>query len=193
MKRYIEYEKKRYHSLTLRIQPSTSFQYVLARMNEIQFIGCELPSEHIIYSVLELLNNSLRAHRDKEVPEPILLQFRACSQGFEIFIRDRGGGFDVHSLPYNLHSDIEEIDIHDKSFEKYRQRHNYQKFGLGLYLARRTFPYFSLNFFDSGEKEVDWGEGSVAGTQIRLRTTTAELTFSELSETEVLYEKQENI
>ncbi len=193
MKRYIEYEKKRYHSLTLRVQPGTPFQYVLARMNEIEFIGCTLPSEHIIYSVLELLNNSLRAHRDKNIREPILLQFRACSQGFEIFIQDWGGGFDIHSLPYDLHSDLEQIDIHDKSFEKYRQRHNYQKFGLGLYLARRTFPSFSLIFFDSGENEVNWGEGTVEGTRIRLRTTTAEFTFSDLSDTEVLYAKQEII
>lgn len=193
MKRYIEYEKKKYHSLILHIQPSTPFQYVLARMNEIEFVGCELPSEHIIYSVLELLNNSLRAHRDKDILEPIVLQFKACTQGFEIFIQDLGGGFDIHSLPYDIHADLEEIDIHDKSFEKYRQRHNYQKFGLGLYLARRTFPYFSLNFFDPGENEVNWGEGNVAGTRIRLRTTTAELAFSELPETEVLYEKQENL
>ena len=120
-KRYIEFEKKKCQSLTLRISPQTSFQYILARINKINFVGSNHPSEHIIYSILELLNNSLRAHRDRKVEKPILLEINTCSSGFEIQIQDWGGGFDIRSLPYSMNSDPDEIDIHDTEFEKYRQ------------------------------------------------------------------------
>ena len=192
-KRYIEFEKRKCQNLTLRVSPQTSFQYILARMNEIKFVGCDRSTEHIVYSILELLNNSLRAHRNKNVKKPILLEFKTCSAGFEVLIQDWGGGFDVRSLPYNLNSDPDEINIHDAEFEKYRQINNYKKFGLGLYLARKTFPYFDLNFFDAEQNETQWTDGGVVGTRIRLRTSAAEPKYMDFSETEVLYEKQENI
>jgi len=192
-KRYIEFENKKYQSLTLRISPQTSFQCILARINKIKFVGSDHPSEHIIYSILELLNNSLRAHRDRRVEKPILLEINTCPNGFEIQIQDWGSGFDIRSLPYSLNSDPDEIDIHDTKFEKYRQIHNYQRFGLGLYLARKTFPYFELNFFDMDQNETQWTDGGVAGTRIRLRTSAAESKYADFSTTEVLYEKQENI
>jgi len=162
-------------------------------MNEIDFIGSDISSEHIIYAVLELLNNSLRAHKDKQIEEPILLKFRVCPTGFEICIQDWGGGFDISGLPYDLYSDPAEIDIHSNSFESYRINNNYQRFGLGLYLAKKTFPYFTLNFFDTQKQEIQWSPDTAAGTQIRLRTFIGDFTYMDPSETEGIYEKQENI
>jgi len=193
MKRYIEFKKKKYKKLELKIYPTISFQFVLSKMDLINFIGSGIPSEHIVYAVLELLNNSLRAHRKKHIKKPISLEFTTLSEGFEIVIRDWGGGFDLHSLPYNLDAEIDEINIHDEKFEQYRQENNYKKFGLGLYLARKTFPVFELSFFDRNRGRAAWSPGNTAGTEIRLRTSPSEDVYQIQADPEVLYEKQENI
>ena len=75
MARYIQYEKKRYKKLSFRIFPSTDFQQILSKLNNVSFSHSSLTPEQIIYAVLELINNSLRAHREKEHDLPIYLRF----------------------------------------------------------------------------------------------------------------------
>jgi len=173
MKRYVAFEKKRCNNLVLKISPHTPFQDILARMEKIEFVGCSISSEHIIYSILELVNNSLRAQRSRKVEDPILLKIMTDSRGFEIELKDWGGGFDINSLPYSLDGDISEVNIHSEDFENYRQVHNYRRFGLGLYLARKTFHDFAIHFFDSEGNESEWVKGQSAGTRIKLRALDA--------------------
>jgi anti-sigma regulatory factor (Ser/Thr protein kinase) len=169
MKRYLICGKKRCTKLILKISPQTPFQDTLARIEKVEFVGSPIPSEHIIYSILELINNSLRAHRNRKEDRPILLKLKTEKRGFEIDLKDWGGGFDVKTLPYSLNEEISKVDIHSEEFETYRQGHNYQRFGLGLYLARKTFDDFSLRFFDAEGKESDWIKGKTVGTRITLR------------------------
>ena len=179
MKKYVAFEKKRCTNLVLKISPHTSFQDILSRMEKIEFVGCSISSEHIIYSVLELVNNSLRAQRSRKVDDPILLNITAESHGFEIELKDWGGGFDVNSLPYSLEGDIGEVNIHSEDFENYRQFHNYRRFGLGLYLARKTFHDFAIHFFDSEGNDTEWVKGNSVGTRIKLRALNARDSISD--------------
>lgn len=169
--RYIEYRNTKCKKLVFRISPQTPFQQILAKLNAIEFVGCSIASEHITYSVLELLNNSLRAQREKKKLEPILLKFEELQNGFNIYLRDWGGGFDINTLPYDINTRIEEINIHNEDFEQYRQTHDYLRFGLGLYLARKTFPYFSISFINTFEESVEWNPEKTAGTVIELHTS----------------------
>jgi len=50
-----------------------------------------------------------------------------------------------------------------------------------------------LNFFDTQKQEIQWSPDTAAGTQIRLRTFIGDFTYMDPSETEGIYEKQENI
>lgn len=170
MDKYIEYGTTKCKKLVFRISPETPFQEILAKLNRVKFIGSSISTEHITYSVLELLNNSLRAQREKNTNDPILLRFQERKEGFHIYIRDWGGGFDISELPYDIHTKVEEIDIHNEDFERYRQEHEYMRFGLGLYLARKTFPFFSISFIDPHEKPIDWDPRITAGTIIELQT-----------------------
>lgn len=173
--KYIEYSDKKCRKLVFRISPNTPFQEILAKLSMIQFIGCPISTEHITYSVLELLNNSLRAQREQNNENPILLKFQKNRTGFNIYLRDWGGGFDISELPYDINSNIEEIDIHNQEFEQYRQSHEYMRFGLGLYLARKTFPVFSLFFIDHQENPTGWDPEITAGTVIELDTENSRL------------------
>jgi anti-sigma regulatory factor (Ser/Thr protein kinase) len=169
--RYIEYRNTKCKKLVFRISPQSPFQKILSKLSAVEFVGCSIASEHITYSVLELLNNSLRAQREKNRLEPIVLKFEELQNGFHIYLRDWGGGFDVNTLPYNINTRIEEIDIHNEEFEQYRQAHEYMRFGLGLYLARKTFPSFSISFINTYEEPVEWNPDLTAGTVIELHTS----------------------
>jgi anti-sigma regulatory factor (Ser/Thr protein kinase) len=172
MAKYIQYENRRYKKLTFRIFPSTDFQQILSKLNNVSFSHSTLTPEQIIYAVLELINNSLRAHREKAHDLPIYLRFAVDSDGYEVYLQDWGGGFDITRLPYDLYEDTGRINIHDENFEQYRLEHNHQRFGLGLYLAKKTFTHFNIYFIDEDGLETTWETGKSAGTVIHLRTIT---------------------
>ncbi len=177
MARYIEYGKKRCKRLVIRISPNSDFQDILSQLNSIRFADCRLTSEQIIYAILELLNNSLRAHRERSHDLPIYLHFSADGDFLEIYLQDWGGGFDTSRLPYKLYEEVEKIDIHDERFESYRNNYHNKRFGLGLYLAKKTFHEFSLHFIDEDGLETDWETGKSAGTVITLRSYARKLPY----------------
>lgn len=169
MSLYLEYKNRRSKKLVFRISPKMDFQKILAQLNELSIPDFGITSEQAIYAVLELLNNSLRAQRENGKEDPIYLRFSVDPEGFEVYLQDWGGGFDVSSLPYDLDKAPEEIDIHDEEFESYRRENGYLKFGLGLYLAKKTFPGFTLHFIDENGSVTSWKDGNSAGTVIQLR------------------------
>ncbi len=170
MCRYIEYDKKRYRKLTFHIAPSTDFQKILAQLNKLRFADCKITQEQLIYAVLELLNNSLRAHRERRQNLPIHLYFLSEKKGYEVYLQDWGGGFDPSRLPYDINEEADNIDIHDECFEAYRNKHEHTRFGMGLYLAKRTFNDFKLYFIDEDGMETSWEGETCAGTVVQLRT-----------------------
>lgn len=166
---YLEYKNKRSRKLVFRISPAMDFQKILTRLNDISIPNFGVTNEQAVYAVLELLNNSLRAQRENGKKDPIYLRFSVDSEGFEVYLQDWGGGFDVSGLPYDLDKNPEEINIHDEKFESYRQENGYLKFGLGLYLAKKTFHGFTLYFIDENGGVTRWENGDSVGTVIQLR------------------------
>ena len=126
--------------------------------------------DNIKYAVMELLNNSLRAHREKRVNKAIITTLNTFNSHLTINIKDYGGGFDPGKLPYDLEKDHREINPQSSCFIEYREKYNYMRFGMGLLLARRTFTCFDLSFFDNYGKQIKWESGEAAGTIIRLST-----------------------
>jgi anti-sigma regulatory factor (Ser/Thr protein kinase) len=126
--------------------------------------------ENVKFALLELISNSLRAHRERGVREPVHTVLRFEDGHLTVTIRDSGGGFDPSTLPYDLDGDVQAVDPNDASFQEYQKRNNFQRFGMGLLVARRVFPSFSLAFVDAEGRSVRWGEGAVSGTMIRMST-----------------------
>lgn len=190
---HIQYGKTFCRNLTITISPASPFARILATLNSVHYDGCRLTTEQINYAVLELLNNSLRAHRDRGVRDPIVLRFSMQPNGLSVYLRDRGGGFDTTQLPYWLHDDPTTIDVHNEAFEAYRRKHNYTRFGMGIYLAKKTFPFFSLTFVDGNGETTAWSNGDTDGTIIELSTTAANTSGGDKAATNPLASEEQNI
>ena len=85
-----------------------------------------------------------------------------------VAIRDFGGGFDPTRLPYDLDADPPTLDLHSPSFEEYQKQNGYKRFGMGIYVAKKTFDEFRLVFLDQQDRPAPWAPGQVAGTLITL-------------------------
>ena len=168
----IIYKNKSYKKLRINIKPTAEFNDILIVLNEVHFEGYEDFEEQIIFAILELLNNSMRAHREKSVDDNIRLSFRLMSPMLHIVVQDWGGGFDPSSLPYELKENAEKIDTNSEIFQRYREKYNYLRFGIGLYVVKKTFSSFNLYFVDKNNRKVSWESGNTAGTCIELTLGT---------------------
>ena len=175
MKRIV-YNRTSSSTVRINISPTVEFREILKVLNNIYLPDYDgIDHDNIKYAVMELLNNSLRAHREKRVNKTIITTFNTFNSHLTINIKDYGGGFDPGKLPYDLEKDHQEINPQSSSFIEYREKNNYLRFGMGLLLAKRTFAYFDLSFFNNYEKQVKWESGEAAGTIIRLSTGAQEL------------------
>lgn len=165
---YIIYQNKCYRTLRLKISPKADFHKIFHTLNHITFHGLKANTSHIIYALLELVNNSLRAHFEQNSQEKIVVEFSTQEGRLNIRIEDRGGGFNPENLPYKLTDSSDSIELNSSSFQAYRERNGYLRFGMGLYIAKRTFPYFQLYFIDFQGNIIPWEKGKVAGTRILL-------------------------
>jgi len=170
MGKYFDFQSKKSDQVTLNIHPDADFREVLQILESIQFPDFVGNTDNIKYAVLELLSNSLRAHREKKVDKQVMAVFRTADTGIDVEVKDFGGGFDPKRLPYSLDASVETIDQTSDEFEKYQKKHNYLRFGMGLLITKKTFPLFELVFFDEEEQPVEWGRGKVNGTMIRVST-----------------------
>jgi len=115
----------------------------------------------------------VRAHREKAVAEEVRVGFSAGGGELSVTILDAGRGFDPTLLPYDLEAPPDSIDLLGDSFAEYRERHGGSRFGMGLYIAKRTFPRFRLSFVDREGRPCPWFSGSVKGTRIDLAAPLA--------------------
>jgi len=170
MGNYFDFQSKRSDQITLNIHPDADFREVLQILESIQFPDFVGNSDNIKYAVLELISNSLRAHQEKKVDKQVMAVFRTEDTRIDVEVKDFGGGFDPTQLPYSLDAPVEMIDQTSDEFEKYQKKHNFLRFGMGLLITKKTFPFFELIFFDEDEQPVEWGQGAVNGTMIRVST-----------------------
>jgi len=171
MSNNFDFQSKQSDRITINIHPKADFREVLQTLESIRFPDFVTNAENIKYAVLELINNSLRAHREKQVDKNVITEFRSNDSKLEMEVKDFGGGFDPRQLPYPLDAPTETIDQMSMEFEQYQKQHNYLRFGMGLLITKKTFSHFRVIFFDEEEKPVQWGQGMVIGTLVRGSTT----------------------
>jgi anti-sigma regulatory factor (Ser/Thr protein kinase) len=170
MSNYFDFRSRQSDQVTVNIHPEAEFREVLQTLESIHFPDFVANAENIKYAVLELISNSLRAHRENKVDKQVIAVFRAADTKLEIEVKDFGGGFDPALLPYSLDAPAETIDQTSDAFEEYQEKHEYLRFGMGLLITKKTFPFFQVIFFDEEEQPVQWGESAVIGTVIRVST-----------------------
>jgi anti-sigma regulatory factor (Ser/Thr protein kinase) len=170
MGNYFDFQSKQSDQITVNIHPEADFREVLQTLESIHFPDFITNAENIKYAVLELISNSLRAHRERKVSKQVIAVFRAADSKVDIEVKDFGGGFDPKRLPYPLEAPVDTIDLTSEAFEEYQQKHKNLRFGMGLLVTKKTFPIFQIVFFDEKEQPVQWGEDEVIGTVVRVST-----------------------
>jgi anti-sigma regulatory factor (Ser/Thr protein kinase) len=159
-------------TIRLTVSPHADFRDVIRILGEIRIPPTRVNDEHIRFAILELLNNSIRAHREKEESRDILLDMTVADGRLVVAIRDFGGGFDPKRLPYDLGADPATLDLQSPSFDDYQKRNGYKRFGMGIYVAKKTFSEFRLVFLDTRDRPAPWTPGMVVGTLITLAVQT---------------------
>ena len=155
-------------TIRLTINPHADFREVIRILDAIVIPPFRVSGEHIRFAILELLNNSIRAHREKGESRDIWIDLSALDGRFMVSVRDFGGGFDTRKLPYDLNADPRSLDLHSASFEDYQKQNGYKRFGMGIYVARKTFDEFRLVFLDERDQPTPYRPGITAGTLITL-------------------------
>ncbi len=159
---------KQYKRIAINIKPQLEFKKVLDLLEEIEISDLGTKPQNIKYALLEMINNSIRAHREHHIEEPLAVVLEDDSPSLTIEVRDRGPGFDPKLLPYSLSDDPNEIDVKSDAFVRYREKNNYKRFGMGLYVVRKTFSDFNLLFLDADGNTIKWEPGKVRGTLIKV-------------------------
>ena len=160
---------KKYRRIRLTVHPRAPFRNVLRVLERLELPETGTNPEHVKYALLEMINNSLRAHRNSDIEENIQIRFElldAPQECVRISVSDRGPGFDPESLPYSLNEDPASIDLNSPVFHEYRKKNNYRRFGMGLPLVLRTFDTFSIEFRDESGNAISWHPERVRGTSI---------------------------
>jgi anti-sigma regulatory factor (Ser/Thr protein kinase) len=158
------------HSRTIRlsVNPQADFRQVIHTLEEIVLPPVRVNEEHVRFAVLELLNNSIRAHREKGEDRDISIDLTISDGRLVVTIRDFGGGFDTGKLPYSLEADPARLDLHSAEFEEYQRVNGFKRFGMGIYVAKKTFDEFRLVFLDGRDQPMSWKPGETVGTLIVL-------------------------
>jgi anti-sigma regulatory factor (Ser/Thr protein kinase) len=165
---------KQSRTIRLTVNPQADFRQVIRILGEIRIPPTRMSGEHIRFAILELLSNSIRAHREKSEPRDICIDMTASDSRLVVAIRDFGGGFDPRKLPYDLEADVSTLDLRSPPFEEYQKRNGYKRFGMGIYVAKKTFDDFRLVFLDARDRQAPWTPGSIAGTLITLSVQMVE-------------------
>jgi len=168
----LQLDGKQSRTIRLSVNPHADFRAVIQRLESIVIPPVQVNQEHVRFAVLELLNNSIRAHREKSEPRDILLDLTISDGKLVVTIRDFGGGFDTGSLPYDLAADPGRLDLHSPEFEDYQRRNGFKRFGMGIYVAKKTFDDFRLVFLDEMDRPMSWVAGKTVGTLITLSVGT---------------------
>jgi len=168
----LEMNGKQSRAIRLSVNPQADFRQVIGTLEAIVFPPVRVSQEHVRFAVLELLNNSIRAHREKGEQRDISIDLAISDGKLVVTIRDFGGGFDTSKLPYALEDEPSRLDLHSAQFEEYQRRNGFKRFGMGIYVAKKTFDDFRLVFLDHRDQPMSWKQGETAGTLIILSVGT---------------------
>ncbi len=163
---------KQTRTIRLSVNPQADFREVIRTLDAIVIPPSRVNDEHIRFAILELLNNSIRAHKERDEQRDICVDLTVSDGKLVVAIRDFGGGFDTARLPYDLNADPASLDLHSAAFEEYQRRNGFKRFGMGIYVARKTFDEFRLVFLDERDQPMQWSAGKTVGTLITLAVGT---------------------
>jgi anti-sigma regulatory factor (Ser/Thr protein kinase) len=163
---------KQSRTIRLTVSPRANFREAIRLLGAITIPPTPVSDEHIRFAILELLNNSIRAQKEKGDPRDICIDMTVSDGRLVVSIRDYGGGFDLARLPYDLSADSASLDLRSSPFEEYQKQNGYKRFGMGLYIAKKTFEDFRLVFLDQQDRPAQWAPGQVAGTLITVSVGT---------------------
>jgi len=166
--RHIVFQGRKYKRVVMNISGDAPFHEILKQVNGLTIPESPHDDEHTRYAMLELINNSLRAHREKGIHDKIRTELKVEEELLNIRIIDRGGGFDMSNLPYDINEAVDEIDTNSSLFQIYREDNKYKKFGMGLIVAKRLFPLFNISFYDENGEDIAYTPGNVVGTRIEM-------------------------
>lgn len=160
-------------TVRLAVSPKADFRQIIHTFDSIDLPPTRVSVENIRFAILELVNNSLRAHREKSEARDILIDLTVAGGRLCVAIRDFGGGFDPCRLPYDIDADPASLDLHSRPFQEYQQRNGYKRFGMGIFVAKKTFDHFHLQFLDGRDMPSPFVPGLIVGTLITLDLRTA--------------------
>ncbi len=167
-------EGKESKTVRIRVSPSADFRGVLHAFDAVKIPETRIGAENLKFAVLELVNNSIRAHKERGEERDILIDFTVTEGKLQVAVRDFGGGFDPRCLPYELDADTSSLDLHSQVFQEYRKKNGHKRFGMGIFLAKKAFEQFQLIFLDEKATPAPWAPGKIEGTLIRMGLTTRE-------------------
>jgi len=165
---YVEYRSQRVSTLHLEINPDSEFRIAVDEFGQLRYPPLGVNPDLIGFVLLELVANSLRAHRERGVNEAVRVSFTAEEDGLSVVVVDSGRGFDPSLLPYRLEEPVANIDLMGEAFAEYRERNGGSRFGMGIYSVKKIFPRFALKFVDREGNPCPWYSGMVRGTRIEL-------------------------
>ena len=90
----MQYRDKTYKHITIRIKPQLEFKKILDTLEEIVLPEMGSKQQNLKYAVLEMVNNSIRVHRENEINEPICINLEHAISALTIEVRDSGPGYD---------------------------------------------------------------------------------------------------
>ena len=79
---------KQSRTIRLTVSPHADFRQVIRILGEIRIPPTRMSVEHIRFAILELLNNSIRAHREKSEPRDICVDMTASDSRLVVAVRD---------------------------------------------------------------------------------------------------------
>ncbi len=159
-------------AVRMTVSPKADFRQIIHTFDSIDIPRARVSGENIRFAILELVNNSLRAHRERGEARDILVDLTVADGRLSVAIRDFGGGFDPRRLPYDLEADPASLDVHSRPFEEYQKANGYKRFGMGIFVAKKTFDRFHLQFLDERDMPSPFVPGRIVGTLITLDLAT---------------------
>ncbi len=172
----IDFNGKQCQSVKFKCKSGTNTRHILDKLDLVDFPFIQSEADTLKYLILELLTNSLRATDEIRGGLPIVIDMQINKDFFIVTIEDGAGGFDVKLLPYNIDEEPSHIDILSRDFIEYRERHGFERFGMGIYSVKVWSDVFKLGFIDEDGKCIKYtGRGSVAGTRIVFKKQLSKL------------------
>lgn len=165
---HILINEKEYKHINFNINCKSELGSIFSKISEMDIPDLTIEKDVFLDSIIELINNSICAHNENNITDPVQIRFSIENEDLHITVKDRGKGFDIKELPFNLNDPISAIDINGKNFQIYREKYNYKRFGTGLFNAKKTFDGFQLEFYNDSGKIISKDSLQKEGTIIKL-------------------------